>query len=99
MVIGKGVVDGHIFEEPADVLVEKALDFLEIVFGVDKDGADVGFYYVGESLWRLFGISPIVTGANCFLLRFLDLGNVFSILIFDDGTIGSKMLVKVKLDR
>lgn len=32
VVIGEGVVDGHVFEEPADVLVEEAFDFCEIVF-------------------------------------------------------------------
>lgn len=50
VVIGEGVVDGHVFEEPADVLVEEAFDFCEVVFRVDEDGADVGFDDVGESL-------------------------------------------------
>lgn len=47
MVVGKGVVDGHVFEEPADVGVEEALDFCVVELGVDEDGADVGFDYVG----------------------------------------------------
>lgn len=50
MVVCEGVVDGHVFEEPSDVLVEEAFDFCEIVFRVDEDGTDVGFDDVGESL-------------------------------------------------
>ena len=47
MVVGKGVVDGHVFEKPADVVVEEALDFSVVELGVDEDGADVGFDDVG----------------------------------------------------
>ena len=50
MVVCEGVVDGHVFEEPADMLVEEAFDFCEVVLRVDEDGADVGFHDVGESL-------------------------------------------------
>lgn len=47
MVVGKGVVDGHVFEEPSDVGVEEAFDFFVVEFGVDENGADVGLDYVG----------------------------------------------------
>lgn len=50
VVVREGVVDGHVFEEPSDVLVEEAFNFCEIVFRVDEDGTDVGFDDVGESL-------------------------------------------------
>lgn len=42
--VGKGVVDAHVFEEPADVGLEEAFDLLEVEFGVDEDGADVRLY-------------------------------------------------------
>ncbi len=47
VVVGKGVVDGHIFEEPSDVGVEEAFDFFVVEFGVDENGADVGLDYIG----------------------------------------------------
>lgn len=50
MVVGEGVVDGHVFEEPADVGVEEAFDFFVVELGVDEDGADVSFDYVGQAL-------------------------------------------------
>lgn len=42
VVVCEGVVDGHIFEEPAHVAIEEALDFCKVELGVDKDGANVG---------------------------------------------------------
>lgn len=50
MVVGEGVVDGHVFEEGFHVFVEEGLDVAVVVGGVDEDGADVGFYYVWEAL-------------------------------------------------
>ena len=50
MVVGKGVVDGHVFEVPADVLVEEGGDYGEGEGGVDEDGAEVGFDDVREAL-------------------------------------------------
>lgn len=47
MIVGKGVVDGHVFEEPSDVGVEEALNFSVVELGVDKNGADVGLDHVG----------------------------------------------------
>ena len=46
MIVGKGVVDGHVFEKPSDVGVEEALDFFVVEFRVHEEGADVGFDYV-----------------------------------------------------
>lgn len=41
MVVGKGVVDRHVLEEPADMLAEKAFDFLVVVLRVHEDRADI----------------------------------------------------------
>jgi len=46
MIIRKGIVDGHVFEEPSDMRVEEALDFFVIELGVHKHSADVGFNYI-----------------------------------------------------
>jgi hypothetical protein len=53
MVVGEGVVDGHVFEKGFHVLVEEVLDVAVIVGGVDEDGADVGFYYIWKALYRV----------------------------------------------
>ena len=50
MVVCKGIVNGHILEEPADMLVEEALDFLEAVLRVHEDSADIRLDYVRQSL-------------------------------------------------
>lgn len=50
MIVGKGIVDRHVFKEPPDVSVEEALDFLVIELRVDEHGADVSFRYVREVL-------------------------------------------------
>lgn len=47
MVVGKGVVDAHVFEEPSDVCLEEPLDFFVIKFGVYEDGSDVSFDDIG----------------------------------------------------
>jgi len=46
MIVCKGIVNGHILEEPADMLVEEALDFLEAVLRVHEDSADVRLNHV-----------------------------------------------------
>lgn len=46
MAVGKGIVDSHVFEEPANMGLEEAFDLLEIELGVNKDGTDVGLYYI-----------------------------------------------------
>lgn len=50
MVCGKGIVDAHIFEEPADVGIEKSLYFFEVELGVNENRANIGFNYIGEAL-------------------------------------------------
>ena len=50
MIVGESIIDRHVFEEPADVSVEEALDFLVIELRIDKDGANVSFRYVREVL-------------------------------------------------
>lgn len=50
MVVGEGVVDGHVFEEGFHVLVEEGLDVAVVVRGIDEDGADVSLYYIWEAL-------------------------------------------------
>ena len=56
VVVGKGVVDGHVFEVPADVGVEEGGYDGEGEVGVDEDGAEVGFNDVREALGGL-GVS------------------------------------------
>jgi len=46
MAVGKGIVDGHVFEEPANMGLEEAFDFFEVELGVDEDGTDVRLYYI-----------------------------------------------------
>lgn len=50
MVVCKSIVNGHFFEEPTDMLVEEPLNFIVVVLGVDKDGANVGFDDIREGL-------------------------------------------------
>ena len=53
MTICKSVIDRHIFKEPADVIIEEALDFRKVELRVDEDGTKIRFYDVGETLWGL----------------------------------------------
>lgn len=50
VVVGEGVIDGHILEEGLHVLIKECLDMAVVVGGVDKNGADVSFYYIWEAL-------------------------------------------------
>ena len=50
MIVGEGVVDGHIVEEGFHVGVEEGLDVGVVEGRADEDGADVGFYYIWEAL-------------------------------------------------
>ena len=50
MIVGEGVIDGHIIEEGFYVGVEEGLNVGVVEGGVDENGADVGFYYVWEAL-------------------------------------------------
>lgn len=50
VMVGKSIVNGHVFEEPTDVLVKETLDFCEVEFRVDEDGAKIGFYNVRKTL-------------------------------------------------
>ena len=43
VVVGKGIVNVHVFEKPADMGVEEMFDHFVIEFGIYKDGADVCF--------------------------------------------------------
>ncbi len=79
VVVCKGVVDAHIFEEPSDVHVEEALHFLVIELGVDKEGADVRFDNVRQTLRRI-GQHDSIRGFACstHLRGVLDYGPVVS---------------------
>lgn len=117
MIIGKGVVDGHVFKEPPDVLVKEAFDFLEVELRIYEYGANVGlnnvrkrlldlisisrapFIHAGKYLGRLLGICPIIASPFSLSLCFFDFSNIFSILMFNDGAIGSQVLVEAELDR
>ena len=54
MVVGKGVIDAHVLEEPFYVLVEESLDFAVVELRVDKEGTNVGLHDVRESLNILY---------------------------------------------
>lgn len=50
VIVSKGIVDGHVLEEPADVVIEEAFDFGVVELRVDEDGTEISFYNVGEAL-------------------------------------------------
>lgn len=113
MVIGEGVVDGHVYEKGFHVLVEEGLDVTVVVGGVDEDGADVGFYYIWKALarcqyipfegslsaylWRILDTNPVINFSLCFLRRKLDLRDVFHDLMLELGMVVPKVLVESKL--
>ena len=58
MVVGKGVIDIHVLEEPFYVLVKKSLDFVVVELRVNKEGTDVGLHNVRESLKTISATTP-----------------------------------------
>ena len=50
MVVGIGVIDIHVLEEPSDVLIKEALDLAVVEFRVYKESANVGLHNVRERL-------------------------------------------------
>lgn len=50
MVIGKGIVDAHILEEPSDMGIKETLNFFKVELRVDEDCPNVGFNYIGKAL-------------------------------------------------
>lgn len=46
MVVGKGVVDGHVHKEWQDMRREESLNLAVVVLGVDEEGTKVGFHNV-----------------------------------------------------
>ena len=50
MIIGERIVDGHIFEETAHELLEKAFYLAVIVFRIDKERSNVGLDYIRKGL-------------------------------------------------
>ena len=50
VIVGEGVVNGHVVEERFHVRVEEGLDVGVVEGRVDEDGADVGFHYIWEAL-------------------------------------------------
>lgn len=57
MIVGEFVVDGHVFEEPADVVVEEALDFFEVELRVYENSTNVRFDNVGKGLVGLLALT------------------------------------------
>ena len=41
MVIGVGIINGRVFKEPFDMIIEETLNLSVIEFGVDKEGTNV----------------------------------------------------------
>lgn len=52
VIVGKCVVDAHVFKVMSNVGFEKSFDFFEVEFRIDKYGANIGFDYVGKALQR-----------------------------------------------
>ena len=50
VVVGIGVIDVHVLKEPFDVVVEEALNFSIIEFGVNEESANVRLDDIGECL-------------------------------------------------
>lgn len=46
VVVGKGVINTHVLEKPADMGVEESLNFFVVELGVDEYGTYVGFEYI-----------------------------------------------------
>ena len=46
VVVGKGIVDAHVFEKALDVDFEESLDFFEVVLRVHEHGADIRLHDV-----------------------------------------------------
>lgn len=53
MVVGEGVVDGHVVEEGQQMRVEEALDFSVVEAAIDEDGAEVGLDYIRKTLYEV----------------------------------------------
>ena len=58
MVVGKGVIDIHVLEEPFYVLVKESLDFVVVELRVNKEGTNVGLHNVRESLKTISAATP-----------------------------------------
>ena len=58
MVVGKGVIDIHVLEEPFYVLIKESLDFVVVELRVNKEGTDVGLHNVRESLKTISATTP-----------------------------------------
>ena len=50
MIVGKSVIDIHVFEEPFYMLVKEAFDFAVVELRVNEESADVGLHNVRKSL-------------------------------------------------
>lgn len=97
VVVGEGVVDGHVFKEGFHMFVEEGLDGGVVEGGVDEEGADVGFYYVWEAFWGVFDTDPVVDFAVCFGCCELDFGNVLHDLVLELGVVTAEVAVETEL--
>ena len=59
VIVRKGIVDRHIFEEPTDMLIEKTFNFPKAEFRVDKDCTKISFNDIGERLIQQ-SVTPII---------------------------------------
>lgn len=50
MVVRKGIVDSHVFEEPLDMLSEKSLNLIKVELRIDKESTDVCLHNIRKSL-------------------------------------------------
>lgn len=98
VIVGKGVVDGHVFEEATDMVMKKAFDHRKVEVRVDEEGAEIGFDGVGEAFGGVARGGPVVRGAVVFPLGLGDFLGVVSVLELDDGAAEAEVFVEAELD-
>lgn len=52
VMVGKSIVNGQVFEEPADMVIKEPFDLRIVEFRVYEDGTEVRFDDIRETLWR-----------------------------------------------
>lgn len=74
MVIGKSIVNRHVFKVTADMGFEELFNLVEVEFRIHKDGAKVGFDDVGQALGRKISVQ---TGVD---LTGITFGGIFTVV-------------------
>lgn len=77
MLVSERVVNGHVKEEGFEVGIEELLNYTVVEFGVDEDGADVGFHNIGKTFGDVNYACPVVDCTVGFHSGFIQLGDIF----------------------